>query len=169
MVLKWLEKMSQIVQRVGGWLVVLIFVVVAVVVNLQVIFRYVINNPLSWSIELASYLMIYGVLFGGGLALIRSEYTNVEFVRRSTPLLVQWLFDLLTHLLILCFLLVATVKTEELVRQARLTTIASPALDIPMEYVYRLYQIGLGFLAFFAVVKFIQIIAAGPARKEVQA
>lgn len=55
----------------------------AVVVVLDVIFRYFLSNPLQWSDEVAIAVLIAIAFLGGALALYRSEHLGVRFFRNA--------------------------------------------------------------------------------------
>ncbi|WP_099159633.1 TRAP transporter small permease [Virgibacillus ndiopensis] len=49
-----------------------------VVTLLQVVFRYVIQQPLSWSQEVLMVSFVYSILFGSALAIKNSEHLTVD-------------------------------------------------------------------------------------------
>jgi TRAP-type C4-dicarboxylate transport system permease small subunit len=55
-------------------------VVLAILVILQVTTRFVINIPLSWTEEIAKYLMIYIVFLGSGLAIRNNKHIAIDFL-----------------------------------------------------------------------------------------
>ncbi|WP_188455810.1 TRAP transporter small permease [Virgibacillus oceani] len=52
--------------------------VTVVVTLLQVVFRYVIQQPLSWSQEVLMVSFVYSILFGSALAIKNSEHLTVD-------------------------------------------------------------------------------------------
>jgi TRAP-type C4-dicarboxylate transport system permease small subunit len=63
MILKNIElfllKINTPIAKIGKWGGGLLLIIMTIIVLLQVIFRYVFNNPIGWSDELSCYLMIY--------------------------------------------------------------------------------------------------------------
>ena len=58
----------------------------AVVVFLQVIFRYVLNLPLFWTEELARYCLVWASLLGSAVAVKRGQHIAVTiFMERLPP------------------------------------------------------------------------------------
>jgi TRAP-type C4-dicarboxylate transport system permease small subunit len=55
-------------------------------VIVEVFFRYFLGFSLYWSNELATFLFVYLVFFGGSVALKRGELINVAFVKERLPL-----------------------------------------------------------------------------------
>lgn len=73
----------KIMDNINQWvkyLVSFLLVVLAILVVLQVTTRFVINIPLSWTEELAKYLMIYIVFLGSGLAMRHNQHIAIDFL-----------------------------------------------------------------------------------------
>ncbi|WP_078392942.1 TRAP transporter small permease [Shouchella patagoniensis] len=62
------------------YLVSIMLVILALLVVLQVTTRFVINVPLSWTEEIARYLMIYIVFLGSGLAMRYNQHIAIDFL-----------------------------------------------------------------------------------------
>lgn len=62
------------------YLVSIMLVLLAILVVLQVTTRFVINVPLSWTEEIARYLMIYIVFLGSGLAMRHNQHIAIDFL-----------------------------------------------------------------------------------------
>lgn len=153
-------------QKIGNWFVIFCLALMTIIVNLQVFYRFILKNPLSWTIELSTYLLVYAVLIGAGTALIRLEFIKVEFFQNLMPHKIQWFFELFSNFLILWFLYISVTGSETLIQQAALTQVVSPALNVEMEYIYRGFQIGFLYLGFFNIIRIIELIAAGPQIKK---
>ena len=158
MLISFLIRLNKFLQKIINYLVILLFTIIVIVVNLQIFFRYVLRQPLFWSMEVAQLAFIYLAIFGGGLALINNEFTKVEFFVNLISKRVRKIFEVLEHILILIFLIIAGYKSEELIYQAKITVNVTPALVIPMDYIYRILQIGFYIFAFFAITKVLILI-----------
>lgn len=153
-----LIRLNKFLQKIINYLVIFLFVIIVIVVNLQILFRYVLRQPLFWSMEVAQLAFIYLAIFGGGLALINNEFTKVEFFVNLISKRVRKILEVLGNILILIFLIIAGYKSEELIYQAKITVNVTPALVIPMDYIYRILQIGFYIFAFFAITKVLILI-----------
>lgn len=131
------------------------------VVILEVIARYVLNAPIIWSNEVATYLFIYAVFFGGSVALKRRDLMDVRLLRERCPVRVQWFMTMVTHSVILGFSLVGTFYSGTLILTSIRTGTMSPALEIPMLYVYLPIPIGFSLMGLFSLANFLQEAAAG--------
>lgn len=59
--------------------------VLTVITLLQVLLRYVFNDPLTWSEEAARYLFVWLSLIGAGAAVGRGAHYGLEVLRRQLP------------------------------------------------------------------------------------
>ena len=60
-------------------------VVIACVIAAGVFFRYVLNDSLSWSEELAKYAMLWMVFLGAPIALRTGGHPNIEILLNLVP------------------------------------------------------------------------------------
>ena len=112
----------------------------AVIVMLQIIFRFVIFVPLPWSEELARYLMIWTGMVGSFVALREGRHIGVTMVvDRLPPRAATWVIVFVQAATIL-FLVVLTQQgfALTLVNLSQL----SPAMRIPMFYPYLAVPVG---------------------------
>ena len=79
-----------------------------IVVLLGVFFRYVIRQPLSWSEEVARYLMIWAASLAVSIGIMRKEHLGITFLLNRFPRSVQKYIAVLVNLLVLWFLWVLT-------------------------------------------------------------
>ena len=79
-----------------------------IVVLLGVFFRYVVRQPLSWSEEVARYLMIWAASLAVSVCIMRREHLGITFLISRLPYAVQKVIAVLVNLLVLWFLWVLT-------------------------------------------------------------
>ncbi|QGP93695.1 2,3-diketo-L-gulonate TRAP transporter small permease protein YiaM [Neomoorella glycerini] len=116
---------------------------------LQVIFRYVLNNSLTWSEELTRYLFIWVVFMAAPVALVRKMHMGVDIIFNRLPGKIKIFTEAIIELCVAIFAIT-------LVNYGfKLTSIAmnqpSPAMRIPMGYVYLAIPLGSLFLTWFAL------------------
>lgn len=116
------------------WSAIAAAVVMTIMVFLQVIFRYVLGEALSFSEELARYMFIWSVAMGTALALRTHSHIGVEVFVELLPVRFHKLMALIASLLSLLFfglligygfVMVGATMDQE-----------SAALLLPMGYVY---------------------------------
>jgi TRAP-type transport system small permease protein len=87
------------VDRLGEWLIVLLFAGVVLVGGLQVFCRYVLNASLSWSEEFQRYGLIWIVFIAMVVGYRRGAHIGMEFLLQKFPRVLQvplvWFADLL--------------------------------------------------------------------------
>ena len=98
---RWLEIAIAIPLVLAGGAMVL-------VVLAGVVFRYVLNDPLMWSEELARYLMIWIGLVGAAITLKHGEHIRINAIRQRLPSLLRLIGDLVVALAIGWFLWIMT-------------------------------------------------------------
>jgi TRAP-type C4-dicarboxylate transport system permease small subunit len=64
LILKILDRFSGYLEKAAQISIVLSMAGIVLFVNLAVFFRYVLSDPLTWTTEISSYLLVYTVLFG---------------------------------------------------------------------------------------------------------
>jgi TRAP-type transport system small permease protein len=100
---RWLEIATAIPLVLAGATMV-------VVVLAGTVFRYVINDPLLWSEELARYLMIWIGLVGAAITTRHGEHIRINAIRRRLPRLLRLTGDVAVALAIAGFLWIMTVE-----------------------------------------------------------
>ncbi|MFI5022387.1 MAG: TRAP transporter large permease subunit [Alphaproteobacteria bacterium] len=129
---------SALARAVEGVLLLGITALTAVLLA-QVISRYVVNLSLSWSEELARYLMVWLAFLGASLG-IRSDshYGIAVLLDRVGPRLRAWLLAVRNGSVILFFgfMIVEGVVSVQLSAGER-----SAALSLPMAYVYAVFAV----------------------------
>ncbi|MFZ7103313.1 MAG: TRAP transporter small permease [Peptococcaceae bacterium] len=119
------------------WLVTrLVFVVIAgmvIVTTSQVVCR-VFFTALSWSEELSRYLLVWGTFFGATMAYKRGNHIALTFVIEAFGPKMKKLFAVLIYLLSIVFFCSVIYYGWQMIKMQIFQI--SPALGLPMQYVY---------------------------------
>lgn len=136
-----------------------VFWVLAGVVFLQFFTRYVLNDSMAWTEEIARYLLIWVTFIGAAIAVRRGTHISVEAVlhfipARAAPVL-RFVIDVITvgFLALLCWYAVEI--TERM--QIQTMTVA----DWPMSIVYG----GVAFGCFLMLYRAIRMLFANARRR----
>jgi TRAP-type transport system small permease protein len=128
------EKVSRISERIVRYTLVGMVGVMTAIIIIQVFMRYIFLYSLSWSEEVARYLMIWVSFLGASLALKHGFHIGVEFViNRISGKMRGWI-NLIAKVGILVFLIYFTIggfRVSWAVRDQD-----SPALLFSMAYAY---------------------------------
>ncbi|MGD8523144.1 MAG: TRAP transporter small permease [Desulfobacterales bacterium] len=157
-ILNILDKFSGYLENVVKVSLILSMAGIVLFVNLAVFFRYVLSDPLTWTTEISSYLLVYTVLFGASIALRHNQFVKVEALLNLLPERLKTWIIMFSHVLIALFLVVCIRSPSMLIKKAVLTKTVSPALGIPMANLYQLLRIGFIFMLFFLCMSSIKLI-----------
>ena len=128
------EKIRKILLILGWTLAGTFLAVMTFSVFLQVLTRYILHISLSWPEELARFCFIWASLLGAFIAWERNKLHDIDIVFNYFPAAFRPFVALFSNLLV-CVILAVLV-----VYGARLTALVdlqiSPAMEIPMSYVY---------------------------------
>jgi TRAP-type C4-dicarboxylate transport system permease small subunit len=134
-------------------------VVLVVDVVWQVITRFIMRNPSSWTEELATFLMIWVSLLGASVALNRGAHLGIDYFVQKLPPLGQLYVKLFIFGCVALFsLLVLTVGGINLVQLTLMREQLSPALGLPMGYVYLAVPVSGFFLVLYSSQFFIDTL-----------
>lgn len=112
----------------------ILLVVITSSVFLQVIFRYVLEQPLSAAEELARFCFVWVSLLGAAATISASSSQGIDLLVKKFPERIQRVIAVLSSLGILLFCGMLVVKGMELV--SIVYSQRSPGLNLPMSYVY---------------------------------
>jgi TRAP-type C4-dicarboxylate transport system permease small subunit len=140
------------------WVLIALSMGIALVVFLQVVFRYVLRQPLYWSEELPRYLLIWMSFLAAGLAQKSESHINITLCLSWLPRRTQRWIHLAANLVILAFLgilvhsggLVVNITAHH----------RSTALQLPMGVVYAALPVGALLMMLYLVLQILQELQA---------
>lgn len=129
-----LNKARLALNRFFEKLTILIIVIMVVVVFMQVFFRYIMHNSLSWSEELAIFLFIWLSFIGGEIVLRNGDHIAVDTLLKVLKGVPKLVLSVLIDVIIIVFACI--VLTSGYVLTTTTVNQPSAALQIPMSFVY---------------------------------
>jgi TRAP-type C4-dicarboxylate transport system permease small subunit len=133
------------------WVLIVLSGLIFVVVFLQVLFRYLLRQPLFWSEELPRYLLIWMSFLAAALAQKHDAHINITLCLAPLSRRTRQALKILTDAVILAFLWVL-IYSGSLV-----TSITahhrSTALQLPMGLVYAALPVGAILMSFYLVLQ----------------
>ena len=152
--LRVLTRFDDILAKVEASVLIGLVAVMTVVVFLQVVYRYVLTQPLHWSEELARYLFVWLSILGATLGVQKRGHFGLDVFFRMLPKQGQWLMRLLIHLLMGSVFVVLIVYGITLVQKTALQE--SPAMGIPMSWAYTCLPVGGALMAIHLFIIFLK-------------
>lgn len=157
-------KTLQYIEKTLKFLVVTAIGLMLAIVFLQVISRYVFNYTPSFAEELSRYLFVWVVFLALPLVAKSGGHMAIETITsriKGTKLKVcRVLADIFT----ITFLVLMTVYGVRMVSIANFQT--SPAMVIPMSWVYVVIPIGCAIMCINVIAHFIELLRTAPENME---
>ncbi|OGA73296.1 MAG: hypothetical protein A3G81_03645 [Betaproteobacteria bacterium RIFCSPLOWO2_12_FULL_65_14] len=144
-----LKRVDGVVVTLTSWVVAYLTLQMCLAVLLGVFTRYVLNDSLAWTEELARYSMIWLSWLGGGIALRRGAHIAVEFLRDALPQTVRSVIVLAGRLGVFFFLGVCLWYGVDLT--SRVSAQSTIALGISMQIPYAAIPVGALLMAYHLV------------------
>ncbi|WP_313800355.1 TRAP transporter small permease [Cytobacillus sp.] len=127
------------INKTVKWVVIILFFLMVIAVFLQVIFRFIVDQPLAWTEELSRYLLIWLTFLGTGYGMSMKAHPSIEFLYEKVGNTMKKGFIILSTALILFFFWQIIVNSFEFI--GRSMTQTSPVLQLPMGLVYTVIPI----------------------------
>ena len=157
--MKLLALVGVLCEKLATWLTIVSVAVMSLAVLAQVIMRYFFQNPLIWGDELAKYALAYMTFIGASVALRKGELACMDLLVDKFPPAAKRIVLMLVmslNIALIVFLLVCAVN---LLGQRSVLTQSSPAMGLPMQYVYACMPIGLFLMAVQGALCLIDMIS----------
>lgn len=122
-------------------------VTMVIVISIQVFMRYVLDNSLSWSEELARYCFIWLIYLGISYGVKSQRHIKVDVVLILLKDKWKIVLSIIANILFLSFAVFVIIYGSGIVTQLLTFGQLSPALDIPIWLVYLAGPIGMGLTA----------------------
>jgi TRAP-type transport system small permease protein len=121
------------------WILIFLFIIMVIAVFLQVLFRFVLDQPLAWTEELARYLLIWMTFLGTGYAMSVKAHPSIDLIFEKANKSVKKVLLVLSTALTLFFFWHIIINSFEFIERSMMQT--SPALQLQMGYVYTVIPI----------------------------
>jgi len=117
-----------------------------ILIFIQIIMRYIFQNSLSWSEELARYIFLWQIWLGASFAVKEHRHLRIEAFLNLLPKKINKYVELLSLLIWFCFSAFLAYKGSELVIMLIKHGQVSPAMRMPMFYAYSSVPVGCAFM-----------------------
>lgn len=148
-----LDKFEAILKKfdpIFKWLCVIILGGMTLCIFLQVIFRFILKSPLTWSEEVARYLFIWMTFIGSYVGARKGQHIGVEALQKALPGVFGRALASLAHLITAAFFFIVAYFVISFWPKLSMQT--SPALEIPITCVYLSMIIGSAFMCLWYIL-----------------
>ncbi|NLN16134.1 MAG: TRAP transporter small permease [Firmicutes bacterium] len=143
----------------------LLLIALVIVVLLQIIYRYILASPLSWSEEISRYLLVWVSFFGAAVAVKHKGHFGLGFDELFLPSVLKVPISLLVDLAILGFVVLVLIG-----QGVKFLAVGkgqgSPMLNLPMIYVYLAIPTSGLAMAYYLVKDIWRLISLGFMQRE---
>lgn len=148
---------KKVIDTILKWASILLMGVTACLVVWQVVARYILKSPSSWSEIAVTYGFVCLGMLCGAYVFGQSDHMNMQFIRNRFPRKVQIVVQMITELFTaLLGVLIMGYGGYQLAISTM--TQIDPSLHIPMGYIYMVLPISGVCIAFYVVYIEMQLI-----------
>lgn len=145
-----MKTVLRLIERAIDATAIAVFAGIFLCVILQVVFRYALNNPLTWSEELARYLFIWCAFLGWIIASRRRSHLAMTFVVDRLPGAAQRAIAVVIQLATLLFAWLLGSRGLQLVRNN--WDVENVAVPFNLGVVYLIEPIAAAVIATYAII-----------------
>jgi C4-dicarboxylate transporter, DctQ subunit len=153
-----IQSVSNGISRIEKFLAAILMLALAIIVALSVAFRYFLNSPLSWSGEVAVFLLIWISFIGGSLGLKYKSQAAVTLLLDYCPQRVKMWIAVFSQVFIIIFLVLILSYTYTWILSDGVAFQKSTAILLPMWIPYSAVPIGLTFACIHVLAQLVHVI-----------
>lgn len=122
--------------KIARWLTAIALLVQVTIVFFGVVFRYFLNNPLTWVDELSCFLLVFITFIGGYVALRELKLARLSFLVEMFPQTAKKILICIANLAILTLVAAISWYGIKLLGTPAILNQASPSMQLPMIIFY---------------------------------
>ena len=115
-------------------------VVMVLAVFLQVVFRYVVNHPLSWSEELARYVFVWASMLGASMGVKKKTHFCLDALLKMFPQTQRKIIEAVLYVIMSALLIILVYYGTQFSSELYVQT--APGLNITMAIPYAAIPVG---------------------------
>ncbi|WP_270181156.1 TRAP transporter small permease [Alkalihalobacillus sp. CinArs1] len=139
-----------------GVVLALLIMVMSAVIFYQVFSRFVLEDSLRWSEELARYIMVWSVFIGSALAIRKRDLISVDAIKELMSARARNILNIAVYLVSIVFL--AILVNYGFVLVGNISAQLSPAMNISMAWAYSAIPIGSLLMIINCVAVILEVI-----------
>ncbi len=134
------------------WISFVIFWAMAAIVFLQFFTRYILNNSLAWTEEIARYMLMWLTFIGAAVAMRRGTHIAVEFAHVFLPAPAVRVLNFVIDVLVVGFVGLLCWFAIQITRRMQIQTMT--VIEWPMSIVYGGITVGCLFMFWRSLQRF---------------
>ncbi len=128
-----------LIRKLNYSLIIILFAVQICIVFSQVIWRFIFNNPFSWSEEIARYLQVWIILFSSSVCIEKSRHLSIDYLKGNISKKFQKLLHIISYVMISVFSISIIVYGIQFIM--RVGYQSTPSVQLPLGIIYIAFPI----------------------------
>lgn len=153
-VIRWLDANIEKVLCVG------LLALMSIIIVVQVFFRYVLQNSLQWSEEIARYMFIWLIYIGIAYGVKLDKHIAVDAVYSFLPAKAKPYYALIGYVIFAVFAVIVVYYGVLVTANIAASGQISNGAHVPMEYVYVAPVVGMGLTIIRLIQQLIRMVKA---------
>ena len=139
--------MRKIWDNLEEFIIIPLIFAMSFIIFIQVIARYVFHNSLTWSEELARYLFVWLVYFSVSFTARRQKHIRIDAAINLYPKAMRPIIEIVSEVIVLAFSVFIAVTGVTVFQKIEWSGQMSPAIGLPMQFVYAAPMVGMALTA----------------------
>lgn len=152
-----MKKIFDIVDKFEKYAIFVLLLIMTILIFIQVVFRFVFHNSLTWTEELARYLLVWSTFIGASLGVKKGAHIGVEAFKLVLPPKAKRFVEYISIIFCLGFCGVVFKESIVILSKQLSTGQTSPAIGIPMWVPYLAITVGTFLMMFRFIEVFINL------------
>ena len=135
-----MNRLAKLYDRLLNLVLFLLMAGMVVAISAQVWYRFILNDPLSWSEELGRYMFVWISFIGAAVGIRYKVHLGIDLLEKMVSARAYRYLAVMVNLLIQIFLVVVVYQGFDIIKVVQFQTSAS--MGIPMTYPYAAVPVG---------------------------
>jgi TRAP-type C4-dicarboxylate transport system permease small subunit len=154
-----MQKLTALITKALEMILIILMAVIVIDVSWQVFTRFILKNPSSYTEELAGFLLIWIGLLGASYALHTRAHLGIDVLTSKFHGVKRLISEILIYSIVLLFaFLVLVIGGWRLVNLTLTLKQISPAMGIPMGYVYIVLPLTGFLMMYYSIAAIIDVM-----------
>ena len=142
------------------------YLLIVPLLTVQVVARYVFNHSIPWSEELARYVFIWQIWLGSSYCVKENRHIRIDIFTNHLSEGVRRIYEIVITVISMVFCAFLIYKGSEVVMMITNLHQTSPALKIPMQFIYICVPISCALMIIRYIEHIFKLVRPAPASLE---